>query len=190
LAAVTWNGDEYQQRFDALAATGVDVHGEAAFVRAFLPTAVLDAGCGSGRVAIELARHGIEVTGADIDPSMIATARRLAPELRWVESDLAALELNQTFDVVLMAGNVPLFTPPGTHAAVVAGCARHVRPGGVLVAGFQLDGRYRLALYDQHCSSAGLELADRFSTWDRQPFIEGGDYAISVHRRESVAPSS
>jgi len=174
-----WDGDRYQRRFDELAASGEDVHGEASFVFAYGPATVLDAGCGSGRVGIELARRGVEVVGADVDTSMLATARRLAPELTWVECDLAALDLGRTFDVVVMAGNVPIFTPPGTHAALVAGCARHV--GGVLVAGFQLDRGYTIEDYDAHCAAAGLELVERFSTWDRQPF-EGGAYAVSVHR--------
>lgn len=131
-----WNGAEYQRRFDSLAESGVDVHGEATFVRAFGPKSVLDAGCGTGRVGIELARHGIEVVGADLDASMLAYAREQAPDITWVRSDLAALDLGRTFDVVVMAGNVPLFTAPGTQDALVAGVARHV--GGVLVAGFSL----------------------------------------------------
>ncbi|MCB1249273.1 MAG: class I SAM-dependent methyltransferase [Acidimicrobiales bacterium] len=179
----TWDGDDYQRRFDDLAAAGVDVHGEATFVRAFAPSSVLDAGCGTGRVAIELARHGIDVVGADLDASMLATARAAAPELTWVASDLAALELGRTFDVVVMAGNVPLFTPPGTHAALVAGCARHVASGGHLVAGFGLGRGYGLDDYDAHCAAAGLELAERYATWDREPFPGDGGYAVSVHRR-------
>ena len=39
-----WDGAEYQARFDRLAAAGTDVHGEAAFVSAFAPATVLDAG--------------------------------------------------------------------------------------------------------------------------------------------------
>lgn len=179
---MAWDGDDYQARFDRLAATGEDVHGEATFVRAYAPASVLDAGCGTGRVAIELAQHGIEVVGADVDPSMLATARRHAPALVWVESDLAALHLGRTFDVVVMAGNVPLFTPPGTQAALVAGVAKHVGAGGVLIAGFSLDRGYDVVTYDAHASTAGLELAHRFATWDRQPF-GGGDYAVSVHLR-------
>ena len=180
---MAWDGDSYQQRFDALAARGVDVHGEAAFVMAFSPASVLDAGCGTGRVATELARRGVvDVVGADVDESMLATARRASDAVTWVASDLASLGLGRVFDVVVMAGNVPLFTPPGTQAALVAGCARHVRPrGGALVAGFTLDDRYPLADYDAHCSAAGLVLVERFATWDRQPFVEGGDYAVSVH---------
>jgi 2-polyprenyl-3-methyl-5-hydroxy-6-metoxy-1,4-benzoquinol methylase len=81
-----WEGGSYQARFDALAATGEDVHGEAGFVAALAARAVLDAGCGTGRVAIELARRGIDVVGADVSASMLGTARELAPALTWVEA--------------------------------------------------------------------------------------------------------
>ncbi len=176
-----WDGGDYQRRFDELAATGKDVHGEASFVMRYAPRSVLDAGCGSGRVAIELARRGVDVVGADVNPSMLAVARERGSGVTWVESDLAALELGRTFDVVVMAGNVPLFTPPGTHAALVAGCARHVAPDGVLIAGFQLGRGYELADYDAHADAAGLTLRERFSTWDADPFPGDGTYAVSVH---------
>ena len=176
-----WDGDEYQARFDRLAASGTDVHGEATFVRAYDPRSVLDAGCGTGRVAVELARHGIEVVGVDVDASMLATARRLDPGIEWVEASLTDLDLGRTFDLVVMAGNVPLFTPPGTHEALVAGVARHVAPGGRLIAGFSLDRGYGVDAYDHQAQLAGLVLAERFATWDRAPWIDGGDYAVSVH---------
>ena len=139
----TWDGGEYQSRFDALAASGADMHGEADLVASLVApgASVLDAGCGTGRVAIELARRGHPVVGTDLDASMLAVARERAPDVEWVQSDLAALDLGRTFEVVVMAGNVLLFTAPGTEVAVVAGCARHVAPGGLLVAGFQLGQR-------------------------------------------------
>ena len=84
-------------------------------------------------------------------------------------------------DVVVMAGNVPLFTPPGTQAALVAGCARHLAPGGRLVAGFQLNRGYTLETYDSHCAAARLVLQQRWATWDGQPWLDGGAYAVSVH---------
>ena len=178
-----WDGDAYQARFDALAARGEDVHGEATFVEAYAPASVLDAGCGTGRVAIELAGRGLEVVGADVDDSMLATARRRAPAIEWVAADLASLDLGRTFDVVVMAGNVPLFTPPGTQPALVAGCARHLGPGGLLVAGFQLDRGYGIERYDADCAAAGLALRERFATWDRAPWPGEGAYAVSVHVR-------
>jgi SAM-dependent methyltransferase len=175
-----WEGDEYQARFDALAASGVEVHGEADFVVAYAPTSVLDAGCGTGRVGIELARRGIEVVGADVDASMLATARRTAPDLTWVAVDLTELDLGRDFALVLLAGNVPLFTPPGTQPALVARCAAHVAAGGRLVAGFSLNRGYGLDQWDADCAAAGLQLVERFATWSRDPFT-GGDYAVSVH---------
>ena len=175
-----WSGSEYQQRFDDLAASGVDVHGEAAFVMRFAPASVLDAGCGTGRVAVELARRGVSVVGADADASMLSVARDASADVEWIQSDVAALNLGRVFDVVLMAGNVPLFTPPGTQGDLVAGCARHV--GGVLIAGFQLNRGYSAADYDADCAAAGLALAERYATWDAEPFADG-DYAVSVHRR-------
>ena len=181
-----FDGQEYQARFDALADRGVDVHGEATFVRALASgperASVLDAGCGTGRVAIELARHGLITLGVDADSSMIAEARRRAPQLEWLEADLTALALGRQFDVVVLAGNVPLFTPPGTHDALVTACAAHVARDGALVAGFQLGRGYTLGEYDASCVASGLHLDERWSTWDRQPFRTDGDYAVSVHR--------
>jgi len=182
---MTWDGEQYQQRFDELAESGVDVHGEASFVAGLHPETVLDAGCGTGRVAIELARRGIAVVGVDADASMIAAARRRAPQLTWVAADLTSptFDLDERFDVVVMAGNVPLFTPEGTQAALVAGCTRHVRGGGFLVAGFQLDRGYALDAYDADCAGEGFFVVERWSTWSGDPFEPGGDYAVSVHRR-------
>jgi SAM-dependent methyltransferase len=181
-----WDGEQYQARFDALAASGVDVHGEADLVCWFGPASVLDAGCGTGRVAIELAERGFDVVGVDLDPSMVAAAQRRRPEGTWIVADVATLELDRRFDLVVMAGNVPLFTPPGTRPGLVAGCARHLAPGGRLVAGFQLGEGYGLADYDADCAAAGLTLAERWATWDRAPFRGDEHYAVSVH---VVAPA-
>jgi SAM-dependent methyltransferase len=185
-----FDGDEYQARFDALAAEGRDVHGEATFVRAYQPSTVLDAGCGTGRVAIELARHGIDIVGVDGDASMIDTARRRAPELDWREQDLIELGLDRTFDIVVMAGNVPLFTPPGTQPALVTGCARHVSPGGHLIAGFQLDRGYTARQYDTDCAAAGLVFVERFSTWTRDPYTEHSTYTVTVYVKPSASASN
>jgi SAM-dependent methyltransferase len=181
---VTWDGDSYQRRFDALAAAGTDIHGEASFVAAYAPSAVLDAGCGTGRVAVELTRRGIAVVGVDADASMLATARSTSDAIEWVLADLTTFDLGRVFDVVVMAGSVPLFTPLGTEAALVAGCARHVATDGLLIAGFQLDRSYTLADYDAHCAAGGLQLVERFATWDRAPLGPNAEYAVSVHGRE------
>jgi SAM-dependent methyltransferase len=174
----------YDQRWQELAAAGKSVHGEADLVAGLRPASVLDAGCGTGRVAIELARRGIDVVGVDVDPSMLDVARAKQPGVRWVLADLGEVDLGATFDVVVLAGNVMIFLAAGTEGRVVANLARHVAPGGALVSGFSLEpGRLDLATYDAHAAAAGLVPAGRWSTWEQAPFTPGDAYAVSAHRR-------
>jgi 2-polyprenyl-3-methyl-5-hydroxy-6-metoxy-1,4-benzoquinol methylase len=179
----TFDGRDYQARIDALADTGVDVHGEARLIRSFNPASVLDAGCGTGRVAIELARHGIDTVGVDVDGSMIAEAKRQSPELAWILSDLATLALGRSFDLVVLAGNVPLFCPIDARPSLVGACAAHVRPGGTMIAGFQLGRGYELSDYDVACNDAGLSFVERLATWDGEHFASNSSYAVSIHTR-------
>lgn len=176
-------GDEYDARYERLAAAGKNVHGEADFVMRFAPTSVLDAGCGTGRVARELARRGVEVAGVDLDDEMLATARRKDPDLPWHCADLVAVELRRKFGVALAAGNVMILLTPGTESAVVANLVRHLEPGGLLIAGFQLGpDRMTVEQYDRMTAAAGLALIERWSTWEQAPWEPSGEYALSVHR--------
>jgi SAM-dependent methyltransferase len=185
-----FDGRAYQERFDTLSRAGMDVHGEARLVMSLAPRKVLDAGCGTGRVAIELAQHGIEVVGVDVDSSMISEARRRAPDLVWIENDLAELELGCGFDVVVLAGNVPIFCPAERRAALVERCAEHVDQGGFLVAGFRLGSGFSLEDYDRGCSLAGLTLYGRWATWEKEPFGPDSSYAVSLHTRLALSPEA
>ena len=167
------------------------MHGEATFVEGLGVRSVLDGGCGTGRVAIELARRGLDVVGVDGDPGMLSAARAKAPDLEWIHADLSDFSPGRRrsgpgprrFDAAVLAGNVMIFVVPGTEGAVLERTAAHLRPGGLVVAGFQLiAGRFGLEAYDELASAAGLTLSDRFATWDRDPWTPGGDYAVSVHR--------
>ncbi len=180
-------GAAYDRRFEDLAAKGMDMHGEAALVDSFGPGAVLDAGCGTGRVAIELSRRGRLVVGVDVDPAMLGAARAKAPGLPWMQGDLTdpGLDLGRTFDVVVMAGNVLIFVPSGTEGRVIANAARWLAPGGRLVAGYSLrPGGFGPAEHDALAARWGLVLEDRWSTWDRRAFGPRDHYAVSVHRKE------
>ena len=72
----------------------------------------------------------------------------------------------------------------------MAGCARHLEPGGCLIAGFQLDRGYSAGQL-RRALPAGRA---RSPTGDgppgrAAPFTDGGDYAVSVHR-PSLPPLS
>jgi SAM-dependent methyltransferase len=184
-------GEWYEARFAALERAGKYLHGEADFVASLGVASVLDAGCGTGRVAIELARRGLQVVGVDRDADMLRVARQKAPHLEWSLGDLAGLELSapqasegRRFEAIVLAGNVMIFLDAGTEEVVMHSLARHLAPGGFLVAGFQLHpGGLDLAQYDLYATRAGLELVERWATWERGAWDRWSDYAVSVHRR-------
>jgi SAM-dependent methyltransferase len=183
-------GDDYDARWRAMAARGENPHGEADFVDDLLQrsgaapgASVLDAGCGTGRVAVELARRGYAVVGVDLDAAMLATARTKSEAVEWILGDLATTDVGRPFDAAVLAGNVMIFLAPGTEGPVLANLARFLVPGGLCVAGFQLGPGLPLDEYDRLAAAAGLVLAERWATWDRQPWGPSARYAVSVHRR-------
>jgi SAM-dependent methyltransferase len=99
---------------------------------------VLDVGCGPGRHAHELARHGCRVVGIDISERFVALANAQAQRNAvFARGDARALPVRaQTFDaaISLCQGGFGLPTDPTQpdDASVVAAMARTVRPGGRL----------------------------------------------------------
>jgi hypothetical protein len=66
---------------------------------------------------------------------------------------------------------------------VLKNMARHLSPGGHLVAGFQLSmGYLEIEDYDRLAEEARLELVRRYSTWDGDPWYSMSTYAVSVHQ--------
>jgi SAM-dependent methyltransferase len=175
---------DYEARFVEMDANGTATHGEADFIEQFRPNRCLDAGCGTGRVAIELARRGVSVMGVDLDADMLAAAKAKAPLLDWSVEDLATMRLSESFDLIAMPGNVMIFCKPTDRATIVANLSRHLTAQGLLIAGFSLEPRgYSLAEWDVDCVAAGLVLAERYATWDRQPWYSNANYHVSVHQR-------
>jgi len=185
----------YAERFRAMAARGQDVHGEAALVAQLVrpPARVLDAGCGTGRIAVRLDELGYDVVGVDVDVAMLAVARAEAPGLDWRVGDLATLDLGRTFDLVLLAGNIVPLLEPGTLVAAAARLAAHTAPGGRVVCGFGLDADHLpgdcpvtpLAEVDAAFAAAGLDAGERFSTWAGADY-DGGGYVVTVHGRSGA----
>jgi 2-polyprenyl-3-methyl-5-hydroxy-6-metoxy-1,4-benzoquinol methylase len=180
--------EEYYARWRLLDEAGQSPHGEADFIESFQPRTVLDAGCGMGRVAIELARRGLDVVGVDLDDDLLAFARRTEPSIEWINADLASMQLGRRFDVVAMAGNVMVFCRPQDRGDIIGSAVAHLVPGGLLVNGFELEHRsdaLTIGEYDQLCAACDLEPTERWATWSRDPY-EGGTYAVSVHRLVSA----
>jgi len=181
----------YAERFRSMAERGQDIHGEATFVSDLLapPARVLDAGCGTGRVAVRLAELGYDVVGVDVDASMLEQARAQAPQLDWRLGDLATFDLGERFDVVLVAGNTIPLLEPGTLLDACERLGHHLTPGGVIVCGYGLDAAHLpgdcppTALNDVDAAFGvlGLDAVMRYSTWDGHEFHPTDGYAITLY---------
>jgi SAM-dependent methyltransferase len=137
--------------------------------------AILDYGCGYGRIMEELEQHGFDnLTGVDASPGMITRARRLHPTMRF-----AALDAPPTspypdtgLDAVLLFAVLTCI--PGNEAQhqLIAELNRILKPGGILYISdllLQDDERNRNR-YDRH--------ADQYDSYG---VFETADGAVCRH---------
>ena len=100
------------------------------------PASVLDVGCGPGWTTAFLAEAGHPATGVDLVPENVRVARERAArwgvEAEFVVADMDHLDLSNTWDAALLLDALHHSTRP---ADVLAGIARHLRPGGWLLLG-------------------------------------------------------
>lgn len=96
---------------------------------------VIDVGCGTGVLALRLARAGHDVIGIDPSAPMLSIARRQpdADTVRWIRGTAADLPPVE-FDLAAMTGNVAqVFLTDDAWSSTLHAIARSVRPGGHLV---------------------------------------------------------
>ena len=103
---------------------------------------VLEVGSGTGRVLIPTARAGIEITGLDLSPHMLAVCReRLQAETKevqtrvhLVEGDMRQFELAQTFQLVTLPFRPFQHLTTIEEQLACLGCIhRHLAKGGKLI---------------------------------------------------------
>jgi SAM-dependent methyltransferase len=91
----------------------------------------LDVGCGEGRVCRWLRGLGIETTGLDPTPELIAHARKLDPGGHYVEADAADMGLaDASYDLVVSCLSL---IDIADFRSAIRDMARVLEPGGVLL---------------------------------------------------------
>ncbi|RFU21082.1 class I SAM-dependent methyltransferase [Geodermatophilus marinus] len=174
----------YVERFRRLAAEGFDLGGEARLVDALLPRGarVLDAGCGPGRVGAVLHAAGHRVVGVDVDPVLVAAAEADHPGPRWLVGDLAELDLGESFDAIVCAGNVMTFLAASTRGTVLARLRAHVADGGRAAIGFGAGRGYPFDEFLDDARAVGWAPDLLLSTWDLRPFTDRSDFLVALLR--------
>lgn len=98
---------------------------------------LLDAGCGTGRYALALARRGYQVTGVDASPDLLLEAqRKVADEelpLTFERGELLSLAARAAFDGILCRGVLNDLLDDASRQEVFRIFARALRPAGVLL---------------------------------------------------------
>lgn len=188
------HSSRYVQRWRNLAAQGADIYGEARFASALAApgAAILDAGCGTGRVAGFLQQQGYKAVGVDLDEVLVAEARSVYPQGEWAVGDLATFDYasfesvhvdpdgSSGFDVIISAGNVMAFLDPASRVPTLENMRSALGPGGRVVAGFGAGRGYAFSQYEDDLITAGLEVQATFSTWDMRPFDARSDFLVCV----------
>ena len=94
---------------------------------------VLEIACGTGRVAIPIARQGFAVTGLDIVPGVLERARIKAEaeglSTRWVEGDAHSFDLGERFRLIFLTGNA--FLTNADQEALLGRVRAHLHEEGI-----------------------------------------------------------
>ena len=99
--------------------------------------AVLEVACGTGRVAIQLAREGFHIVGLDLSSAMLDVAREKSAgmsNLRWVQGDMRSFDLGEGFGLAIIPGHsFQNILTAADQFMCLESIRRHLVPGGVLV---------------------------------------------------------
>jgi len=131
---------------------------------------ILELGAGTGRLTEALARAGHEVVAVDVAPAMLARARArvTAPNVRFVEADMRALDLGQQFALVIAPFNTLMHAYTlSDQDSTLAGVHRHLAQGGT----FAFD------VYQPHLGALGV--MRREETWGE--LAEGTELFLIQH---------
>lgn len=129
-------GEKWAPHYDEIYSTTDDAAIDLLADFAGDPPRALELAIGTGRLALPLTERGVEVTGVDISPEMIARLRSKpgSEKVTTVVGDMAEVPVDGTFPLVFLAFNT-LFALQSQERQLLcfANVADHLDPGGRFV---------------------------------------------------------
>ena len=94
---------------------------------------LLDVACGTGVHAGHLTKY-YQVEGLDLDPKMLAVAKKKHPGIRFHRGDMTDFDLGRQFDVVVcLFSSIGYVKTKSRLRKAIKNMGKHLRPGGVLL---------------------------------------------------------
>ncbi len=110
------------------------------------PNQVIDLGCGTGTIAIPLAKRGYRVTGVDLSSEMLAIAydkmKREQADVSWVEQDMRELSLPPADAVISLCDSLSYLTEEEDVRQTFRRVSDHLKPGGTFL--FDVHSPYKI----------------------------------------------
>ncbi len=157
------------------------------------PRSLLDLGSGAGGLATHLPAD-MDVVLNDLSEAMLDVCRTLNPTREHVLGDMRSLDLDRTFDLVLLGDGGMYLTSPDDVRATLDVASRHLEPGGALlirpdavvetftegslVGGFEDDSGRAVQLLEWHHSPEAHRYRVDFAVLLREPASDGGSGAV------------
>lgn len=96
-------------------------------------SSLLDVACGTGFHA-SLLREYYLVEGMDLDPKMLAVAKKKHPKIHFHQGDMTDFNLKRQFDVIVcLFSSIGYARTKSRLQRTIRNMSRHLRPGGVLL---------------------------------------------------------
>lgn len=118
---------------------------------------ILDLGCGSGRILMNIAKAGYKVTGIELSKDMLRISeqrktnlsKEIEDRISLVHGDITNFKLNQTFSMaVFTGGSMSILKDTTQLERMLQRVSIHLRVGGIFILDYIVPGKYQFLLRD------------------------------------------
>lgn len=111
------------------------------------PELVLDLGCGTGSITLNMAKAGYDMIGIDLSCEMLDIARQKAAaegyDILFLNQDMTEFELYGTVDAIISSlDSINYITEDGGIEKLFKLCENYLNPGGIMI--FDINSEYKL----------------------------------------------